>query len=307
MMNEKNLANYGEMNETQVQVIQATHKGEWTPTGTDINIECYVLENGERVFSLRGTARTMGLKGGGALALPRMLSANYIQEYLSDDIKKWLQKTNEGIVQKIRPPEGGNPFHAFKASLLVDLADAFYKARNNGDFDKPSMAYQKELAERLYNITLAFSKVGIDAFIDEITGYQDVREKDALQKLLNLYVEELFQPWQRRFPEGFYKEIYRLKGWEYTGNSQRPHLVAKITNEFIYNFLPEDVMKEVRERKKGNEKLHQWLTSQAGASHLEKQIASTTTLMRASDTWEEFEKLFNRSFNRKIAEQLSLF
>lgn len=44
------------MNESQVQVIKATHKGEWTPAGTDINIECYVLQNGERVFSLRGTA-----------------------------------------------------------------------------------------------------------------------------------------------------------------------------------------------------------------------------------------------------------
>ena len=55
------------------------------------------------------------------------------------------------------------------------------------------------------------SKVGIDAFIDEITGYQETREKDALQKLLNLYVEEIFHPWKRRFPESFYREIYRLK------------------------------------------------------------------------------------------------
>ncbi|QFY73642.1 hypothetical protein CEQ83_14295 [Priestia megaterium] len=293
--------------ETDVQIIQATHKGEWNPSGTDINIECYVLENGERVFSLRGTARTMGLKGGGALALPRMLSANYIQDYLSKDLKRWMQETSEGKVQKIRPPEGGNPFHAFKATLLVDLADAFYKAKNDSIFDKPNMSYQKDLAERLYNITLAFSKVGINAFIDEITGYQEFREKDALQKLLNLYVEGLFQPWERRFPEEFYIEIFRLKSWKYTGSSQRPHTVAKITNEFIYNFLPDDVMKEVRERKTGNEKLHQWLTSEVGLSHLEKQITSTTTLMRASDTWEEFEKLFNRSFNRNIPEQLNLF
>jgi len=296
-----------EIEETSTKVFQATHKGEWTPDGTDINIECYVLDNGERVFSLRGTARTMGLKGGGALALPRMLSANYIQDYLSEDIKKWMRETNEGKVQSIRPPEGGNSFHAFKATLLVDLADAFYKAKNDGIFDKPNMLYQKELADRLYNITLAFSKVGINAFIDEITGYQEIREKDALQKLLNLYVEGLFHPWERRFPEEFYKEIYRLKNWEYTGSSRRPHTVAKITNEFIYNFLPEDVMREVRERKTGNEKLHQWLTSEVGISHLEKQITSATTLMRASDSWKEFENLFNRSFNRSFSEQLSLF
>ncbi|PED07207.1 P63C domain-containing protein [Bacillus pseudomycoides] len=305
MAENSNITDLEELKETQVQVIQATHKGDWNPVGTDIKIECYVLENGERVFSLRGTARTMGLKGGGALALPRMLSASYLQKYLSEDLKIWLKETNEGKVQKIRPPEGGNPFHAFKASLLVDLSDAFYRAKNNGDFAK--MPYQNELAERLYNITLAFSKVGIDAFIDEITGYQEVREKNALQKLLNLYVEEIFHPWQRRFPESFYKEIYRLKNWEYTGNSQRPPLVAKITNEFIYSFLPEDVMQEVRERKKGKEKLHQWLTSETGLIHLEKQIVSTTTLMRASDSWEEFERLFNRSFNRKVSEQLSLF
>ncbi|WP_336046018.1 P63C domain-containing protein [Solibacillus ferritrahens] len=293
--------------EKNVEIIQATHKGEWTPNGTDINIECYVLENGERVFSLRGTARTMGLKGGGALALPRMLNANYIQDYLSEDLKTWLEETSNGKVQKIIPPEGGNNFHAFKATLLVDLSDAFYRAKNDGIFDKPGMSYQKELADRLYNITLAFSKVGINALIDEITGYQDIREKNALQKLLDLYVEELFRPWERKFPEEFYKEIYRLKGWEYTGSSQRPHTVAKITNEFIYSFLPDDVMREVRERKSKNEKIHQWLSSEVGLNHLEKQITSTTTLMRASDSWEEFEKLFNRSFNRNIPEQLALF
>ncbi len=66
-------------------------------------------------------------------------------------------------------------------------------------------------------------------------------------------------------------------------------------------------MSEVRERKKGKEKLHQWLTSETGLILLEKQIVSTTTLMRASDSWEEFKKLFNRSFNRKTSEQLSLF
>lgn len=288
-------------------VFRATHKGEWNPSGTDITIECYVLENDERVLSLRGTARTMNLKGGGALALPRMLSANYIQSYLSEDLKQWLRDTNEGKIQKIQPPEGGNSFHAFKATLLVDLADAFYRAKNDGLFDKPKMSYQKERAERLYNITLAFSKVGINALIDEITGYQEIREKDALSKLLDLYVEGLFKPWERRFPEEFYKEIYRLKDWKYTGSSRRPHTVASITNEFIYSFLPKDVMKEVRERKTGNEKLHQWLTSEVGVNHLEKQITSATTLMRASDTWEEFEKLFNRSFNRKISEQLNLF
>ncbi|AIC93067.1 P63C domain-containing protein [Shouchella lehensis] len=295
------------MQKDKNEVIRATHKGEWMPMSTDIKVECYVLENGERVFSLRGTARTLGLKGGGALALPRMLGANYIQEYLSEDLKSWLIETDQGRVQRIQPPEGGNSFHAFKATLLVDLADAFYRAKNDGIFDKNSMSHQKDLAQRLYNITLAFSKVGINALIDEITGYQEVREKNELQKLLDLYVEGLFQPWEKRFPEDSYREIFRLKDWEYTGSSKRPQTVGKITNKFIYDFLPDEVMKDVREKKTGKEKLHQWLTSDVGVGHLEKQITSTTALMRASDNWNEFEKLFNRSFNRGGNEQLKLF
>ncbi|MDY7224511.1 P63C domain-containing protein [Halalkalibacterium halodurans] len=294
-------------NQISTDVIRATHKGDWVPTGTDLLIECYVLENQERVFSLRGTARTMGLKGNGAGALQRLLKSNYIRDYLSADLKQWVKDTDEGKVQKIRPPEGGNLIHGFKASLLVDLSDAFYKAKNDGVFDIPARQYQNELADRLYNITLAFSKVGIDAFIDEITGYQDTRDRDALQKLLDIYVEDYFQPWQKRFPDSFYKEIFRLKGWEYKANGRKPHLVSKITREFIYDFLPPDVMDEVRERKKGKEKIHQWLTSEAGLNHLEKQIASTTTLMRASESWEEFEKLFGRSFKKNYSEQQSLF
>lgn len=169
------------------------------------------------------------------------------------------------------------------------------------------MSHQKDLAQRLYDITLAFSKVGINALIDEITGYQEVREKNELQKLLDLYVEGLFQPWEKRFPEDFYKEIFRLKDWKYTGSSKRPQTVGKITNKFIYDFLPDDVMKDVREKRTGKEKLHQWLTSDVGVGHLEKQITSTTALMRASNNWDEFERLFNRSFNRGGNEQLKLF
>lgn len=304
---EKKVSKRTEKSIRNEEVILATHKGEWTPEGTDIKIECYVLENHERVFSLRGTARTMGLKGGGARALPRMLNSNYIQPYLSEELKNWLTSTSDGEVQRIKPPNKGNIIHGFKASLLVDLADAFYKAKNDGVFEGPGWELQRDLADRLYNITLAFSKVGIDAFIDEITGFQEFRERDALQKLLNLYVKDHFQPWQRRFPESFYKEIFRLKGWKYTGDSKRPYAVANITNDFIYDFLPEHVMKEVRGRKQGKEKLHQWLSSEIGINHLEKQIASTTALMKASNDWEEFERLFGRSFRSDYAEQQTLF
>ena len=37
---------------------------------------------------------------------------------------------------------------------------------------------------RLISLMTAFAKVGIDAMVDEITGYQEDRRKDELEKIL---------------------------------------------------------------------------------------------------------------------------
>lgn len=42
---------------------KATHYRIWN-IGENAKIECYVMDNGERVLSLRGASRSMGLVGG---------------------------------------------------------------------------------------------------------------------------------------------------------------------------------------------------------------------------------------------------
>ena len=64
----------------------------------------------------------------------------------------------------------------------------------------------------------AFARVGITALVDEATGYQYEREHDELQKILKAYISEELLPWQKRFPDIFYKELFRLNGWNYTVN-----------------------------------------------------------------------------------------
>ena len=70
----------------------------------------------------------------------------------------------------------------------------------------------------------SFARVGIIALIDEATGYQHEREQDELQKLLKAYIAEELLPWQKRFPDVFYQELFRLNGWDYTvrGIKRRP-------------------------------------------------------------------------------------
>lgn len=73
--------------------IKAISYGQWE-ISNDILIDCYVTDDGQRLLSLRGTARAMGLSGGGSAALLRNLNANYLQPYLSDDLRIWINKAN---------------------------------------------------------------------------------------------------------------------------------------------------------------------------------------------------------------------
>ncbi len=60
---------------------KATHSGVWNigmEDGSEISVKCYVMDNGERVLSLRGSAKSMGLSGGGSGALVRNLNAKWI-------------------------------------------------------------------------------------------------------------------------------------------------------------------------------------------------------------------------------------
>ena len=94
----------------------------------------------------------------------------------------------------------------------------------------------------------AFAKVGIIALIDEIRHYQEDRERDELTKLLAVYLSEERLAWAKMFPEEFYKQIYRLRGWPYPAGVKRTPLVGKITNEIVYEKLPTGVLGELRKR-----------------------------------------------------------
>lgn len=276
---------------------RATHYGIWN-IGENAKIECYVMDNKERVLSLRGTSKSMGLVGGGSMALVRNLNSSWISPYLSNDLRDWLEKANRNELPKYMRKSGGY-FTPFSASNFVDLCRAYVDAKHDGVLKLDS---QIIVADRLYTIMTAFAKTGLNAIIDEVTGYQYDREQDELQKLLSKYISDELLPWAKRFPDEFYKQMFRLKGWTYSGKN-KPQYVGKLTNQYIYDQLPEGVLQELKEKTPKNKKLHQSLTESVGVPHLDKQLQKTIGLMQASDTWEEFEILFEKAMkqaNREI-------
>lgn len=280
-----------------VKMPKATHNGVWE-IGSGVKIKCYVMDNGERVLSMRGAASSMGLAGGGSMALVRNLNSQWIAPYLSEELREWLSKANRNELPQYLTKTGGK-FTPFSATNFVDLCKAYVDAKHDGVL---KMESQIAVADKLYAIMTAFAKTGLTAIIDEVTGYQYEREKDELQKLLSKYISDELLPWARRFPDEFYKQMFRLKGWTYNGKN-RPQYVGKLTNQYIYEQLPDGVLEELKTKIPKNKRLHQSLTEEVGVPHLDKQLQKTIALMQASDTWEEFDRLFNKAMKQVNKEQ----
>ncbi len=148
-----------------------------------------------------------------------------------------------------------------------------------------------------------FARVGITALVYEATDYEKIKDRDDLEKILEAYIAKELLPWTKRFPDDFYEQLFRLRGWQYRPISvKRPKYVGKLTNELVYEKLPQGVLIELRSKNpvtpKGYRRYRhfQFLTGDIGNPHLEKQVVSVTTLMKASNNWATFNRLFNRVF-----------
>ena len=279
---------------------KVTHQGKWK-VYDGLEIECYVTDKGIRLLSLRGTARALDINGNGGRALLRNLQSKWIQPYLSDQLKEWiLWATNEKIKQI--DVLFGPAIIPFKASLFVDICKAYIAANN----DKALSESLMRTYYRLILLMTAFAKTGIDAMVDSITGYQEDKRKEELLKILKMYISEEFLEWTKMFPEEFYEQIFRLKGW---GSFQKagqkmPQVVGQYTNDIVYERLPDKVLFELKKKVKKSEngnnlvKLHQGLSKDYGVLHLERHLIAVIALMKASTCWEHFLEMLDKTYKR---------
>lgn len=277
-------------------VAVATHFGELIIG--DRMIECAVLEDGTRVVN-QGTvlqalnrAPSMGRREITEGRAP-FISAGNLRPFIS----KELDDLSTPI--EYRVPGSKLKHVGYPAEILPMVCEVYLDARAEGVL----VPNQRATAEAAEILVRGLARVGIIALVDEATGYQEVRARKELQKILEAYVEAEFRPWVKTFPDEFFQEIYRLQGWDYRpGTSKRTPYVGKLINHYIYAQLPGGVLEELQKLNptvaKGRRarKHHQHLTADTGNPHLDKQISTVTTLMRIASDLNEFEELFARAF-----------
>lgn len=302
MLEKKNIATDIVANAT---LSKATHEG---PVHiNDIEINSYVLENGERVLSriglLKAIGRTGKAKGGRKydeeFKLPVFLTAKNLKPFISSKLIENSTPVNFTDLH-------GNKSIGYRAQILADICYVFIDALE----DNALLPNQVHIAEQCKILVRGFATTGIIALVDEATGYQYDREHDELQKILKAYISEELLKWQKRFPDEFYKEIFRLNNWgEFTVSGlkahQRPGVIGTWTKRLVYQQLPKGVIQELYNKTpktqsgKLAKKLHQSLTLDMGQPHLEKQLVSVITLMNISKDWPEFIRFFNKKFGQQ--------
>lgn len=273
----------------------------------NIDIPCYVLEDGKRVLSGKGMQDSLGFsKNSSGMALGKFLSRSKILEIIPKDVQDKLNNR----IEFIRKGAGGSVSKTFgyDATLLIDLCDIIIQARKNKILTSKQ---EEDLGEQAEIIMRSVAKVGIIALIDEATGYQNVREKDALQKILDAYLSKELSAWAKRFPDEFYKEIFRLKGWVYNPASvKRPSCVANYTTDVIYDRLAPGIVEELKRKNPANDKgirkhkHHQFLSSDIGHPALSQHMYGVIGLMKTQQTWEQFMRLLNRAYPIKTPTEL---
>ncbi|WP_417440950.1 P63C domain-containing protein [Idiomarina sp.] len=265
-------------------------------------ISCAVLDNETRVVNGTNVLKAFGRKQMGTgkhSGLSPILTSKKLEEFVAPDEIRALQPIT--YLAKNGREQSGYP-----AEVIQIICEIYLRARDDNSLEKG----QLHLAEQAEIIVRSLAKTAIVALIDEATGYQYEREKDALQKILSAYIREDYMVWQQTFPRKFYKELFRLCDWEYNpSNVKRPAYLGKLTNKYVYELLPQGVLEKLRELNPTTEtggrrrKHHQHLTDDA-RTHLERHLTKIITLMEISDDFNQLDHSVNRVF--RDVDQLSL-
>lgn len=275
-------------------------------TVSDIALPCVVLDDGRRVFAVQGIHKAFHMTTGAA-SLRRVSLANDFP------LPSALSKPNAQIIY----PEAARDAmasvfyiarnhrqgHGIEADGLAALCDVWLMARDHQEnygyglnaFERPYV----EVAQRLED---AFGQVGVFAQIDEATGYGVFAARRDLESLLERTLDEDLLEWTKSFPDTFFRELFRLRKWDYSPlRVSRPEAVGGVVQDIVYDTLDPAIVDDLRRKppKVRSKRASLHLATpidDIGHPRLRERVEAVTALMRASTNWPRFQRLLHRAF-----------
>jgi hypothetical protein len=266
-------------------------------------ISVAVLSDGRRIITQADFLRTMGRSrspkaGMGVLStvdeLPFFLQAEVLKPFITEEL---LMSTKPIFYINMSGAKGVG----YDAQLLTKTCEVYLRYRDalSADGHKTPTRYEKIFAA--CDVAMrSLAGVAIIALIDEATGYQYQRPKDALARILEAFIAKELRPWVHTFPEDYYRELFRLRSVTYNPASvKRPMYFGHLTNDIIYARLAPQVLEELRKRgeRTSSGRLryhhHRRLTDDIGHPKLRELLSSVVTIMKLSRDYGEFYERLN--------------
>jgi hypothetical protein len=257
---------------------------------------CAVLDDADntRMFTQEGFLTAIGragkAKGGEGAAVdgrPAFLRAKNLEPFISSEL---LQSTTPIEFIPFRGPGYQGRAFGYRARLLPQVCWVFQDAL----VARKLLPSQKHIGETCRALLKALTDYAIDDLVDQATGFDDIRKRDAINKIIEKYVRQDALPWVRMFDLDFYRHIYRLNRWPFNPEkTARPGVIGTWTND-IYDRMAPGIRGELHSRVRRNvqgkptQKLTQYLTKEEGRLALKELLGSVKMLMRQSSDWKQF-------------------
>jgi hypothetical protein len=286
---------------------QATHDGDLDIAGTII--KAAVLPNTQRLITQGtfllaiGRSRTPKAGTGGLTTvdeLPFFLQAEALRPFISDE----LRQSTTPIFFKLK---SGQKAVGYDVKLLTGVCEVYLKFRDwCSDNKKPVPKNYQHIVKACDLLMRGFAEVGIIALVDEATGYQDVRDRKALQEVLRLHIDGRLYEWAITFPTEFFKGICRLKNWPWN-NGKMPSVTGKYITDLIYSRLEPGLLGELQNVNPPNEKgyrkyqHHRFLTRDIGHPGLKDRVTRVIGMIDSFDDgeWDKFKRRVHERYPKK--------
>ena len=284
---------------------QATHEGNFSIG--DATIIAAVLPDGRRLLTqatfLRALGRSRSPKGGtGVLStvdgLPFFLQAEALKPFINSEL---IESTTPVFFRE----KSGKKAVGYVATLLPAVAEVYLQMRDSLLAQGKSVPAQYAHIIRACDTTMrGLARIGIVALVDEATGYQEVRDRQALQQILDKYLSAEKAKWAKTFPDEFYKKLFAARGIPYDPTTtKRPGFIGNDTNNIVYDRLVPGILKRLHELNpktdKGyrKDKHHMFFTGDYGLPELKSHVDKVMFLMDAAGpgNFKSFKLLLDRA------------
>ena len=247
----------------------------------NLEIPCYVLEDGTRVFSGRG-----------------------IQKVLNKDRTSaaWLSPFVNKAPLTMRAGGSQSVTYGYEVTILIDICSGIIEANRDGEFDDEIIVRNADIIIR------SVAKTGIIALVDEVTGYdkEKTRAKDELQKFLKQFISQEASRWVKVFDDSFFEMIYKMRNWTWTQTNKRPGVIGKWIDDIVYQRIAPLILAELKKANPKNEsgnrsfRHHQFLTKEVGLPKLKEHLAAVQALGRVSGyKWDVFMKMLDVAYPKQ--------